>query len=126
MAQAVALTSRKAVRHRITTGRWQQPARSVLVTHNGPISADERRWIAVLAAGPDAMLAGVSAAQAGGLRGYDEERIHLLVPAGSRPSGLPPDVVVHRTTHPDDPIGEPPTHSDGPVRGRRGLMGAHR
>jgi hypothetical protein len=108
VAAAVALTSRKAVRHRIAAGRWQQPTRSVLVTHNGPISPAERRWIAVLAAGPDAMLAGISAAEAGGLRGYPDDSIHVLVPAGRRVPGLPPGVVVHRTTHLDEAIGQPP------------------
>jgi hypothetical protein len=108
VAQAVALSSRKAVRHCIASGHWQQPARSVLVTHNGPISPAQRRWIAVLAAGQDAVLAGITAAQAGGLRGYDDGSTHVLVPAGRRPSGLPPDVVVHHTTHLDEAIGQPP------------------
>ena len=108
MAEAVALTSRKAVRHHLAAGHWQQPARSVLVTHNGPISPGERRWIAVVAGGADAMLAGVTAAQAGGLRGYDDGMIHVLVPAGRRASGLPPGVVVHRTTHLDAATGQPP------------------
>jgi hypothetical protein len=108
MAQAVELLSRKAVRHRVAAGHWQQPHRSVLVTHNGPISAGERTWIAVLAGGEDAMLAGVSAAQAGGLRGYGDDSIHIVVPTARRPSGLPMDVVVHRTTQLDAAIGQPP------------------
>lgn len=108
MALAVKLTSRKAVRHRLAAGHWQQPTRSVLVTHNGPISVAERRWIAVLTGGKGAVLAGISAAQAGGLRGYDDNSIHILVPIDRRPSGLPSDVVVHRTTHLDEAIGQPP------------------
>ncbi|MFI7539704.1 DUF559 domain-containing protein [Actinoplanes sp. NPDC049599] len=108
MAQALTQLSRKAVRHRVASGRWQQPHRSVLVTHSGPISTGEHRWIAVLAAGEGAALAGVSAAEVGGLRGYEDKNIHVLVPDGRRPVRLPPAVVVHRTTHPDVAIGRPP------------------
>jgi hypothetical protein len=84
MAHAVALMSRKSVRHRIAAGHWQQPARSVVVTHSGPISAAERRWIALLTAGQEAMLAGISAAQAGALRGYDDDSIHIRRDATGR------------------------------------------
>jgi hypothetical protein len=101
LAQALRHLSRGAVRHRVAAGRWQQPHRSVLVTHNGPITPDQRRWIAVLAAGDQAVLAGVTAAECGGLRGYGDDRIHIVVPARRRPEQVAPDVVVHRTTRPD-------------------------
>jgi len=69
----------------------------------------------VLAAGDHAVLAGVSAAEAGGLRGYDDGNVHILVPTGRRPVGLPADVVVHRTTYLDAQdiltIGRPPRTS---------------
>jgi hypothetical protein len=71
------------------------------VTHNGPITAAQRRWIAVLAAGDGATLAGLSAAEAGGLRGHADGKVHLMVPAERRPAGLGPDVVVHRSTRLD-------------------------
>jgi hypothetical protein len=108
MTQALACFSRSAVRHRVLTGSWQQPHRSVLVTHNGPITAAQHRWIAVLSTGEGAMLAGLTAAAAGGLRSYADENIHVLVPDGRRSFGLPPGVVMHRTTHLDPPIGRPP------------------
>jgi len=65
MAQALRHMSRKAVRHRLATGRWQRPHRSVFVTHSGPIGTTQRRWIAVLSIGEHAMLGGITAAQAG-------------------------------------------------------------
>ena len=65
MAQALRHMSRKAVRHRLATGRWQRPHRSVFVTHSGPIGTTQRRWIAVLSIGKHAMLGGITAAQAG-------------------------------------------------------------
>ncbi|MEU8608968.1 DUF559 domain-containing protein [Actinoplanes sp. NPDC048791] len=55
----------------------------------------------MLAAGDGATLAGLSAAETGGLRGHADDKIHLLLPAERRPTGLGPDVVVHRSTRLD-------------------------
>jgi very-short-patch-repair endonuclease len=98
VAQAHRFLSRKAVRHRVSSGRWQLPHPSVLVTHNGPIGPGQHRWIAVLAAGDGTVLAGITAAAAWGLRGFDTTAVHVLVPARRRPRQLPPDVIVHRTS----------------------------
>src|SRR5262245_14340843 len=103
--QAVAELTEAKVRHQLETGRWRTICRGVLITHSGPISRDQQLWIAVLAAGKDALLAGQAAACAGGLRTFRDERIDILVPATRRkadllrrlPLGLPA-VVVHRTT----------------------------
>ncbi len=61
--------------------------------------------MAVLAAGPRAVLAGVTAAAEAGVRGLPPEPLHVLVPADRRVRTLPrrlpidmPGVVVHRTT----------------------------
>jgi hypothetical protein len=98
MSQALEYMSRKAIRHRVATGRWQRQ-QSALVTHGGPISVTQRRWIAVLSAGPVAVLGGISAAQAGGLRGYGSTAtVHVLIPAGGRGGRLPEGVIVHRTS----------------------------
>ncbi|WP_331461309.1 DUF559 domain-containing protein [Micromonospora tarapacensis] len=55
-------------------------------------------WIAVLAAGPAAVLGGLSAARAWGLRRYDTRLVHVLLPARHRARSMPPGVRVHRTT----------------------------
>ncbi|MET7708884.1 hypothetical protein [Micromonospora sp. NPDC005413] len=89
--------SPKAIRHRVATGRWRQVHRAVFVAHNGPVSAGQRRWTAVLAAGPQAVLGGLTAAQSGGLRGFSDRPVHLLLPASSRRGSLPPGVLLHRT-----------------------------
>jgi hypothetical protein len=96
-AQAQRHLSRKAIRHRLASGRWQRPHRSVLVTHSGPIGDDAARWIAVLSIGDHALLGGVTALHAAGLRGYDSDVIHVLLPAQHRASRPPDGVIVHRT-----------------------------
>ncbi|MFI5486892.1 hypothetical protein ACIBXA_15800 [Micromonospora echinaurantiaca] len=98
LSQALRHLSRKAIRHRVATGRWRQVHRAVFVTHNGPVNADQFQWAAVLAAGPSAVLGGLTAAQAGGLRGFPRRVVHLLLPAACRRGPLPPGVVAHRTT----------------------------
>ncbi|MFJ2084573.1 hypothetical protein ACIOBK_18745 [Micromonospora chokoriensis] len=66
--------STKAIRHRVATGMWRQVHRAVFVAHNGPVSAGQLRWVAVLAAGPQAILGGLTAARAGGLSGFPAAR----------------------------------------------------
>ncbi|WP_116511097.1 DUF559 domain-containing protein [Micromonospora sp. B006] len=97
-AQARRFLSEKAIRHRVASGRWQQVHPRVYVTHDGPVGATERRWVAVLAAGPAAMLGGLTAAQCWGLRRYESPLIHLLLPARHQTRALPPGVRIHRTT----------------------------
>jgi hypothetical protein len=88
--------SRSEIRWRLTTGRWQQPMRDVLVTHPGPISRIEWMWCAVESIGRDAVLGGASAACLDGLCGYEEQQITVLVPADRRITPRP-GVVVRRT-----------------------------
>jgi hypothetical protein len=90
--------SLKAIRHRVTSGRWRQVHQAVYLTHNGPLTPAQLPWIAVLSVGPAAVLGGLSAARAWGLRRPGDGIVHLLVPAGRRPRSLPPSVRVHRTT----------------------------
>ncbi|MGC4762028.1 DUF559 domain-containing protein [Micromonospora sp. DT46] len=90
--------SSKAIRHRVATRRWRQVHRAVFVAHNGPVGPAQHRWIAVLAAGPAAMLGGLTAAQAWGLRGHDSRIVDVLLPAAHQSRALPPGVRLHRTT----------------------------
>lgn len=98
LAQARHFLSPKAIRHRVATRRWRQVHRGIFVTHNGPIGPAHLRWIAVLAAGPAAVLGGPTAAQAWGLRGHETRVVHLLLPARHQARSLLPGVRVHRTT----------------------------
>ncbi|MFI7577438.1 DUF559 domain-containing protein [Micromonospora sp. NPDC049497] len=111
LEQARGHLSPKAIRHRVDTGRWRQVHRAVFVTHNGPVGAEQLRWIAVLAAGPAAVLGGLTAAEAWGLRRYGSRLVHLLIPAAHQSRSVPSGVVVHRTTTlPEEdvlPVGQP-------------------
>ncbi|MEU3452450.1 DUF559 domain-containing protein [Micromonospora sp. NPDC006766] len=56
----------------------------------------------MLAAGPAAILGGLTAAQSGGLRGFSDRVVHLLLPASCRRAPLPQGVLAHRTTQLSD------------------------
>jgi hypothetical protein len=85
-----------AVRWRVAAGRWQRLGRGLLVAHSGPAPPRTRLWLAVLAGGPDAVLAGPTAAALAGLRGYESRRIHLLVAPGRQVTSIA-GLVVHRS-----------------------------
>lgn len=77
----------------------------MLVTRPGSLGAEQRAWVAVLAAGPGALLAGLAAATAGGLRGHwRRAAMDVLVPGDRKAPDLLrrlpmdlPAVKVHRT-----------------------------
>jgi hypothetical protein len=80
---ALAHLSPAALRWRLRSGRWQQPCRGVVVAHSGPLSGIQMLRVAVLWAGPGAVIGGLTAARMQGFRGFEEKAgvIHLLVPA---------------------------------------------
>lgn len=67
----------------ISARRWQRHGRRVVVLHNGALSQRQREWVAVLLPGKLAGLAGLSGAAAGGLRGFEPERVHVVVAHGT-------------------------------------------
>ncbi|NUO55294.1 MAG: hypothetical protein HOV71_02680 [Hamadaea sp.] len=104
--QAERLLSAGRVRHLIACGRWRRICRGVLVAGDGPLTPEAHWWIAVLAAGSASVLAGLAAAQAGGLSGRWPRRevIDVLRPATRAAPALlrrmpieMPAVKVHRT-----------------------------
>jgi hypothetical protein len=97
-ASAVDCLGKAAVRWRIQTGRWQQPCHGVVVTHSGPLSFDELGWVIVLGAGTEAVMGGLTAARLDGLTGFDDGRVHVVVPAARLVRTKLPDLaVVHRS-----------------------------
>ncbi|BBH64409.1 hypothetical protein ACTI_10940 [Actinoplanes sp. OR16] len=113
-SQALDHLTDRTIRHRLSSGRWQTAHPGVYVTHSGPIGHAERRWIAVLGTvnGHIALLAGLSALEILGLRGFPSATTHVLIPATVTPKHPPPGVTVHRTTrlHPAEirPVISPP------------------
>jgi hypothetical protein len=100
--QALRYLTDRAVRHRIRSGRWQNPHRGVFVTHGGPLTERQRKWIAVLAVGSvghgrGAILGGLSALGVLGMRRYSSPDIHVLIAAHKQETDPPRGVVVHRT-----------------------------
>jgi hypothetical protein len=83
-AQATRLLTPGTARGLVRSGRWRSVCRGILVTGNGRLTRDQQLWVAVLAAGPRAVLAGVTAAGEAGVRGLRAEPLHVLVPAGDR------------------------------------------
>ena len=84
---AMKYLTRDALRWRVTSGRWQQPCRGVVVAQSGPLTEIQVLRIAALWAGPGAALAGLTAATLDGLTGFadrgkpSDRPIHVLVPA---------------------------------------------
>src|SRR3954451_17779588 len=67
----------RAQRH-VRANRWQRPVVGVVVAHNGPLTPVQKEWIALLAAGPGAVLCGLTAAGGFGLKGFPAEQVHVL------------------------------------------------
>jgi hypothetical protein len=67
------------VRAAVAAQRWRSIGRHVVVLHNGPLTAAQRHWVAVLLPGKPCALAAASAATAAGLRGFEPERVHVVV-----------------------------------------------
>lgn len=83
VADANALFGEGRVRWLVASGRWQRPARGVIVRHSGPLSRGDRLWCELLAQNARAALAGLTAASLEGLRNFEKEPIFLLVPRGA-------------------------------------------
>src|ERR1700730_2070367 len=88
------------LRWQVASGRWQKPARGVVVAQSGPLTYRQALRAALLRAGPRAALAGLTAARLDGFKGFDDKRsfaetpIHLLAPAGYKRRTPPPGLVV--------------------------------
>ena len=81
--------SRGQIRRRIEEGRWQLYSVDVLITQPGPPTAIQRMWCALVSIGPDALLGGASAAALGGLRGFDDPTLTVLLASGRRVTQRP-------------------------------------
>lgn len=71
---------RRAVAREVRAGRWALHGHETVAIHTGPLSAEARRWRAVWEIGFDiACIDGVTALQAAGLTGYEDDDVHVSV-----------------------------------------------
>ena len=102
-ATALNFLTKKQLRSRVASGRWQRPCRGVFVAHSGPLEQSQILRVALLAAGRQAVLGGLTAAWLDGFKGFGDQApvsvrpVHLIVPAGFKPRVRPPTVnaVIH-------------------------------
>ena len=95
--------TRGEIRWNVSSGRWQQPSRGVVVTHSGDLTDEQVLRVALIRAGPRAVLAGLTAARLDGLKGLgdgaaaSEGPIYLLAPLGYSRRSAPLDlnVILH-------------------------------
>jgi hypothetical protein len=76
--------SRRAIAHRVATGRWQRLYEGVYATFSGPVSRKASLWAAVLYAGVGAVLSHETAAELQRLIDKPAPCIHLSIPSGRR------------------------------------------
>lgn len=87
-AQALGSFSRSHVRHQLASRRWQRPCRGVVIMHNGPLSASQQAWVALLSAAPGSALGGLTALAFDNFEGFPRQgdKHDVVVPHGaSRP-----------------------------------------
>lgn len=85
VAQAIGCLGRHAVAWRLQSRRWQRRHPRVLVAQSGPLTVEQEHWAAVLHCGAGAVLGRETAAALCGLKGYEDRRIHVVVPAHRQP-----------------------------------------
>jgi very-short-patch-repair endonuclease len=102
-ATALSFLTRRQLHWRVASGRWQRPCRGVLVAHSGPLEESQILRVALLAAGRQSALGGLTAAWLDGFTGFGDKAqvsvrpVHVIVPAGFKPRVMPPTVntVIH-------------------------------
>ena len=67
------------IRHHLRMERWKQRTSSVVSTTTGPLSRNQQMWMAVLHAGPNALIGGLSAAEVHGLKNWFRQDVTVLV-----------------------------------------------
>jgi hypothetical protein len=91
--------SRDRIRAHCAARRWQVCGRTI-VLHNGALTRRQRWRVAQLNCGAHALLTAFTAAEAHGLRGWERETVHLLVPksvVAPRLTGI--EIRLHRRRH---------------------------
>lgn len=85
------------VRGQVRAQRWRTIGPLVVALSTGALTRAQQMSVALINAGDDAVLAGRTALERHGLRGWEDRRIHVLVGPERRPPRLA-GVVAHRTS----------------------------
>ncbi|MEZ5161156.1 MAG: hypothetical protein R2709_10715 [Marmoricola sp.] len=80
--------SRSQVRANLRAERWTRLGHRVIATQTGELTAEQRRWLAVLHAGDGAAIAGLSALEEHGLKGWSRDEVSVVVAPNQRPRPL--------------------------------------
>ena len=88
--------SHRHVRRQVDAERWRVYGPHAVVLQTGALSRAQRRAVAVVHSGKRAALAGRSALECDGMKGWEADAVHVLVPHGQQPKPFP-GVVVHQT-----------------------------
>ena len=72
------------IRREVADGRWRMPHRGIYVAHNAELTAEQERWVCLLAGPPGSALCGLTAAALDGFEGAAASDNHLVIPAGAR------------------------------------------
>jgi hypothetical protein len=94
-ATVLTCLTRAELRWRLTSGVWQRPFKGAVVAHNGPLTEQQVLRLALLRAGPGAVLAGLTAAQLdgfvwhGGRLPFADRPIHVISPMHHKPPKQP-------------------------------------
>jgi hypothetical protein len=104
-ASVLTCLSKSELRWRIASGRWQRPCHGVIVTHSGPLTDEQILCVALRRCGPNAALAGLTAAKLDDFKGFDDKKplaeipIYVVTPPGHKrhPAPLDLNVIVHQS-----------------------------
>ena len=119
---------RFGVRNQVAAGRWAERSDLVISTTTGALTREQWWWLGILHAGPRAILGGLTAAEATGLRNWQRDEVTVLIPQQlevGRPRRHHPIDARGATWTTCDPrrVGSPdagssqPSCSSGPIRG---------
>jgi hypothetical protein len=81
------------IARRVDSGQWQAVGPQVIALFPGELSRSQQMWVGVLHAGGNAVLARLTALEAAGLTGFDDDWIHVCLSQGDNTDDLVHELV---------------------------------
>lgn len=86
------------IRSQVQARRWRELNERVIVSHNGPLTWQQRVWAAHLSAQSPAAICGLTGMQIWRIHGFETDQVHVLVVRGAKVMAVEDvDVVVHES-----------------------------